>query len=370
MKSGKLFGCKLVLLIGVAAGLSACGSDDKTTGSSPVIPSTSLATPDGVKATVANLSSAFAALDGIGSIAAPAPLAVSARNAPRAKVAQECGFGGSQDRLSEPATAATSPYTDEAFDLEVTTFSDCGVGHFEDTDDTDGSTGSGDITATGRTAFGGLVDTSGNFIDHAQFGESAAAPLNYLVETSTTTGETTVNVDFNLDLFMRNDYIERPNGTDEEQIVADFSGSYSAQGATFTFESFMGSAANPLIVEGVGGNSFLVNGTYGFSSNAPAVGPQAGCVNGTTTIATDENDPLIEAAESQSGFEFTGGTIELTADGGGSATVQFHDDGTMTITADNGEVETVDQSEVLELGASCASFLHLGLGLAQSFQGF
>lgn len=359
MNSGGFAGWKFVFLAGVVGGLSGCGGSDDKAPVAAGVPAADLSTPAGVKATVANLTSAFTAIDAITGIANPAPVVLAADGA-YAKAAEPCAHGGTQDFTIEQSTDATSPFTDEAFELDVATLDNCVVAQYADDDNSDNVTGFGDVTVTGRNAFGAFTDTAGNLIDHIEMG-TTAAPLNYFVETSTTTGGNTVNVGFDLDMFMREDFIERTDGTEEGRTVADFTGAYSTHGVSISFDAFIGSTENPFTFELVAPQTLLLNGSFGFSSSVPQ---GAGCANGTTTIATDEADPLVEVEGVP--FEFSSGTIQL-ASGGKEATVVFNDDGTMTITPDGGSPETVDQSEVRDLGASCASLLQAGLGLAESF---
>ncbi|MEC9407547.1 MAG: hypothetical protein VX549_09750 [Pseudomonadota bacterium] len=264
---------------------------------------------------------------------------------------------GSVQPYSATEQDVGSPFTTQRFDLSGETADACRLtGNLDQ-----GDTANDYLEIDGQTAAGEVTEGAATVL-YAAVGASAEQPyrLRYHLDTDQQGSNTVVDIDYGIRV--RIDGSEDADAGEEDQrLIFDLSGDYgvsgSANGQNFssdgTFRSYLGTEAAPFRLFTDSDGAYL-DGPTGFSIS-PAI-PQAGCANAASEIATTE--PLVASGSSAS--PFTSGTIEITS-GGGTATISFNSDDTVTLTPDNGAAETVDYAELLAAAGACSGLALTGL---------
>ena len=377
---GAFFAAPLLLLMGllrrrallglglfVALGLSACDRGDDTTApaaarcalgncgggsfASLAIGPAGLQSKDAVVAQLANLP-AVAALAEMGQGSFGGASSAAAAKSARAKTLEdgECDSGSETDG-SESAQDVDSPYTTSLFDLDVTTIDNCRM-NFEFEDEEEGIRVEGFVLSNGRSASGQVNDTNGR-VDYAEVSDGAGAPFDYRFNARVTTAQGSGEAEARFGFFFRLDQREQ-NGVREDQLLVNLQGSSGQAGASAGFRVFLGEEGMPFgrYSEPEGDTrSLLIGGDYGFIvSPEPQGGP---CRFGRTNVRTRER--LLGSFGN-----FTDGVLEFTS-GSESARVEFHDDGTMTVTPAVGAPERVEQTEVTQY-SGCSAIALVAFG--------
>ncbi len=245
---------------------------------------------------------------------------------------------GSVQPYSATEQDVGSPFTTQRFDLSGETADACRLtGNLDQ-----GDTANDYLEIDGQTAAGEVTEGSANVL-YAAVGASAEQPyrLRYHLDTDQQGSNTVVDIDYGIRV--------RIDGSEDADAGEDGQ-NFSSDG---TFRSYLGTEAAPFRLFTDSDGAYL-DGPTGFSIS-PAI-PQAGCANAASEIATTE--PLVASGSSAS--PFTSGTIEITS-GGGTATISFNSDDTVTLTPDNGAAETVDYAELLAAAGACSGLALTGL---------
>lgn len=331
------------------------------------VPGASLANAEAAKTQLGTVGQLLQALDSLEHFSGNVATAQAGASAKAQDLDTDCA-PGSRESFGPESRSVGSPFTNSAMSVSGEHTIDCTY-----TGQTEASGFSTDIEIVlNGTAEGGSVDEASGNVVYAKVGTDEDDPysFDYAIDTSGSQGGQSFSshIDIDLGVYYRLD-ARHTNELDESQVQVAMSGDYSAtansggQGGTATgnFTSYVGTADAPFTVSSnLADTAIEINGEYGFSITPAPQG--ASCVNGSATIATVE--PLARSTTSN-GSPYEAGTLELSS-GDDTATVQFHSDGSVTVTGADGSSETVDFAEALAAAAPCSGFaftgLYLGLG--------
>lgn len=369
--STRIAGFALSLM--AAAALSACGGDDNGGGNGGGgggggSVGTADLTVAGTKAqvgTFGTLIQALNTLDGLasstGATVASAPRPMAKAGSVRAKALNDCDDGGSIEDTGPTSKNVNSPFTSEALSVSGTLASDC---KYVESSSQGGNNIDISITLNGSTEGGSLEGGDSN-VEYFRIGDdSAPYSLDYDIKTSGSAQGTSFSSEIALGMGIRyrDDYMENSSGS-EDRFVMAFDGDYDAsansggQGGSTSgsFTYYIGKDGAPFIAtEDNTGTS--ISGEYGFKLS----GDQgAACPSGGVTIST--LDPLTDSESSAS--PFASGRLKFSS-GDKSSEVMFNNDGTVTVTGSDGQMDTFDYAQAVAAAAPCAGYGLAGLYLA------
>lgn len=370
--------CGLAIAIAASSLVVACNDDNNGNpasggpnpgggGGGGNVPGASLANAEAAKSQLGTVGQLLQALDSLEQFSGSVATA-QAGTSPKAQNLETDCAPGSRESFGPESRSVGSPFTNSAMSVSGERTIDCTY-----TGQTEANGFSTDIEIVlNGTAEGGSVDEASGSIVYAKVGTDADDPYNfaYAIDASGSQGgqNFSSHIDIDLGVYYRLD-ARNTNELDESEVQVAMSGDYSAtassggQGGTATgnFTSYVGTADAPFTVSSNSTDTAIeINGEYGFSITPAPQG--ASCVNGSATIATVA--PLARSTTSN-GSPYESGTLQLSS-GDDTATVEFHSDGSVTVTGADGSSETVDFAEAVAAAAPCSGFaftgLYLGLG--------
>lgn len=358
----------LAMVVGVSAGLAGCDDDDGNGGSGgPNLGSASLNTPEGAKTAVGTLGALISALDTVDALSEATLPEASA--AVEAKASDECDDGGTIDDIGP--RNVSSPFSTQPVAVSGSEFKDCKFevtqGNPEDPDDTDIAT---TLVINGISEGGSLTDNGNVFL--ARVGETLQSPLSLVYNIKTdipaqSAGGQSIpasssNTKLDFGIFYRTDS-KSTNADFNEEFILDLSGDYTVSGrasgqnfsAKGSFTSFVGKDGAPFTVT-EDNSGVTISGEYGFGISPAPQG--ATCTSASITVET--TTPVVDSTTANGGSPFEAGVLRLTS-GSTEATVQFNNDGTVTVTPAGGSAATFNYAEALAAAAPCTGFAFAGL---------
>lgn len=359
----------LAMVVGVSAGLAGCDDDDGDGSSGgPNLGSASLNTADGAKTAVGTLGALISAIDTVDSLSdLTVPEASVA--AAEAKASDACEDGGSVDDIGP--RNLSSPFSTQPVSVSGSEFKDC---RFEIVQGDPNNSNDNDITTSlvinGISEGGSLTDNGDVFL--ARVGETLQSPLElvYNIKTdipaqsvggqSIPASSTNTKLDFGI--FYRTDS-KSTNADYNEEFILDLSGDYTVSGrasgqnfsAKGSFTSFVGKDGAPFTVT-EDNSGVTISGEYGFGISPAPQGTS--CTSASITVET--TTPVVDSTTANGGSPFEAGVLKLTS-GDTEATVQFNNDGTVTVTPAGGSASTFNYAEALAAATPCTGFAFAGL---------
>lgn len=359
----------LAMVVGVSAGLAGCDDDDGDGGSGgPSLGSASLNTPEGAKTAVGTLGALISALDTVETLS-DVTLPEASVAAAEAKASEACDDGGSIDDIGP--RNVSSPFSTQPVAVSGSEFKDCrfevAVGDPENPDDSEINTS---IVLKGVSEGGSLSDNGTVFL--ARVGETLQSPLSliYNIETdipaqsaggqSIPASSSNIKLDFGI--FYRTDS-KSTNADFNEEFILNMDGDYTvsgnASGQNFSskgsFKSFVGKDGAPFTVT-EDNTGTTISGEYGFGISPAPQGRT--CTSASITVET--TTPVVDSTSANGGSPFEAGVLRLTS-GSTEASVQFNNDGTVTVTPAGGSAATFNYAEALAAATPCTGFAFAGL---------
>ena len=347
--------------------LGACGNDhdgddgdgggDTPGGGSVSLGNADLSSPQAVQAQVGTLGQLLTTIGTLDAVATPAPT-VSARS--MAKAGETCPDGGEFQDVAEASRNVGSPFTAQAIPVSGTRAVNCQYANRQ-------SQGGQNVEYTVKLnglSEAGSVEDAGSVL-YAKVGESANSPFKYEfdVKTSGSANGQNFSSETKLDFGIgyRLDSKSTNAGSDSRfSLLLDgaykSSASSGGQGgsATGNFTSFIGKSDAPFKIVSAS-DGVRIEGKYGFGISPVPAG--ANCTSASLEVQTTQ--PLV-ADTSGSGSPYGAGAIKLSS-GSTSATVQFNNDGTVTLTPQGGSASTIPYAQAVAAAAPCAGFAFAGI---------
>jgi hypothetical protein len=358
----------LAMVVGISAGLAGCDDDDGDGSSGgPNLGSASLNTPEGAKTAVGTLGALISALDTVDALSEATLPEVSAAAA--AKASDECDAGGTIDDIGP--RNVSSPFSTQPVAVSGSEFKDCKFevtqGSPQNPDDTDIAT---TLVINGISEGGSLTDNGDVFL--ARVGETLQSPLSLVYNIKTdipaqSAGGQSIpasssNTKLDFGIFYRTDS-KSTNADFNEEFILDLSGDYTVSGrasgqnfsAKGSFTSFVGKDGAPFTVT-EDNSGVTISGEYGFGISPAPQG--ASCTSASIKVET--TTPVVDSTTANGGSPFEAGVLKLTS-GSTEASVQFNNDGTVTVTPAGGSATTFNYAEALAAATPCTGFAFAGL---------
>lgn len=341
--------------------LGACGSDsegddgDGGGGGSVSLGNADLSSPQAVQTQVGTLGQLLSTISTLDSVATPT---VSARSI--AKASETCPDGGELQDVAQASKSVGSPFTTQAIPVSGTRAVNCAYAERQ-------SQGGQNIEYTVKLnglSEAGSVEDAGSVL-YAKVGESESSPFQYEfdVKTSGSAGGQNFSSQTELDFGIgyRLDSKSTNSGSDSRislLLDGDYKTTASSGGqggsATGNFTSFIGTSAAPFKIVSAS-EGINISGQYGFGISPVPAGTN--CSSASLEVQTTQ--PLVPDTRGN-GSPYGAGIIKLSS-GSTSATVQFNNDGTVTLTPQGGSATTISYAEAVAAAAPCAGFAFAGI---------
>lgn len=341
-----------VMLIG-------CSSGDGGSG----ISAAKLSTVEDVAGQAGGVTEIAAALDSLAGVGGSG----GTQAASSYKALSECPNGGTED-VSTTTKDAGSPFTEQQFESTVIVWDQCARTSQHQSPNGFLST---ELILDGQAEGGEAVESPPTVL-YQQSGVSEDDPLNVVINIAAESQQGNVTSAFEYDVYSRRDATDaNPANSDRAEYWHRMNLEGSAELSTesqsgsenfrFNVEAYVGSPLVAFVVtsDPADENSQSIDGEYGFRIFPQPRG--ARCHNGRGRVATTER--LRPDPEMQSGSPYTDGTLQLESNGR-TATVEFNDDGTVTVTDSRGRSETMPYSEFASHSQACSG---LAFGAFASF---
>ena len=345
--------------------LGACGSDsdgdgdgggDTPGGGSVSLGNADLSSPQAVQAQVGTLGQLLTTISTLDAVATPVSTA-AARSI--AKASEACPDGGEFQDVAEASKNVGSPFTNQAMTVSGTRAVNCTYAFRQN----QGQSIEYTVKLNGLSE-AGSIDDAGSVL-YAKVGESANSPFEYEfdVKTSGSAGGQNFSSETELDFDVgyRLDSKSTNSGSDSRfslLLDGDYETSASSGGqggsARGDFTSFIGTSEAPFKIVSAS-EGINIEGQYGFGISPVPAG--ANCTSASLDVQTTQ--PLVPDT-SGNGSPYGAGTIKLSS-GSTSATVQFNNDGTVTLTPQGGSATTISYAEAVAAAAPCAGFAFAGI---------
>ena len=346
--------------------LGACGNDDGDDGDgggdtpgggSVSLGNADLSSPQAVQAQVGTLGQLLTTISTLDAVATPVPTA-AARSI--AKAGEACPDGGEFQDVAEASKNVGSPFTNQAMPVSGTRAVNC---TYANRQSQGGQNIEYSVKLNGLSEAGGIEDAGS--VLYASVGEGANAPFEYEfdVKTSGSAGGQNFSSQTELDFDggYRLDSKSTNSGSDSRfslLLDGDYETSASSGGqggsASGDFTSFIGTSEAPFKIVSAS-DGVRIEGRYGFGISPVPAG--ANCTS--ASLAVETTQPLVPDTGGN-GSPYGAGIIKLSS-GSTSATVQFNNDGTVTLTPQGGSATTISYAEAVAAAAPCAGFAFAGI---------
>lgn len=341
--------------------LGACGNNDGDDegggdgGGSVSLGNADLSSPQAVQTQVGTLGQLLSTISTLDSVATPT---VAARSI--AKASEACPDGGEFQDVAEASKNVGSPFTTQAMPVSGTRAVNC---RYAERQSQGGQNVEYTVKLNGLSE-AGSIDDAGSVL-YAKVGESPSNPFEYEfdVKTSGNAGGQNFSseTELDFDIGYRLDSKSTNSGSDSRfslLLDGDYKTSATSGGqggsATGNFTSFIGTSEAPFKIVSAS-EGINITGKYGFGISPVPAG--ANCTSASLDVETTQ--PLVPDT-SGNGSPYGAGVIKLSS-GSTSATVQFNNDGTVTLTPQGGSATTISYVEAVAAAAPCAGFAFAGI---------